>query len=175
MSRTWGSPPAPGAEDHPDQVAAQDARTGVRRCPTGCVAIENARGISSDTDSHSFICHGCGGAVCLGCRTTPVVGGLLFCTPCGNAQAAMSAQALPDLVDDDYTEPSEEPMTAGQMRALLAGVGDDVPLRALHGPHLKHGMREWDIVAARHILQGRAPEGPVVHFALYLAEVDEEE
>ncbi|WP_435109279.1 hypothetical protein [Nocardiopsis synnemataformans] len=168
MTRTWGTPPEPTAEDPPDQVAAQDARTGVRRCRTGCVAIKDARGVSSDVDSHSFICHGCGGAVCIGCRTTPVVSGMLFCTPCGNAQAAMSAQAFPDLVDDDYTEPSEEPMTAGQMRALLAGVGDDVPLRALYGPHLKNGMREWEIVAARHILQGKPPEGPRVCFALYL-------
>jgi hypothetical protein len=76
---------------------------------------------------------------------------------------------------EDVDVPSFEPITAGQMRALLAGVGDDVPLRALRGPHLRHGMREWEIVAARHILQGKPPQGPVVHFALYLEEVDEEE
>jgi hypothetical protein len=87
----------------------------------------------------------------------------------------MSAQAFPDLVDDDDLGPSEEPMTAGQMRTLLAGVGDDVPLRALAGPHLRNGMREWDIVAARHVLHGKAPEGPVVHFALYLEEADDGE
>lgn len=171
MTRTWGTPPEPTAEDHPDLVAQRDAQIRVRRCRTGCVAVEDARGVSSDVDSHSFTCYGCGGAVCIGCRTTPVASGLMFCTPCGNAQADNYAS----MGAEDVDVPTFEPITAGQMRALLAGVGDDVPLRALHGPHLKHGMREWNIVAARHILQGRAPEGPVVHFALYLEEVDEGE
>lgn len=177
MTCTWGAPPEPNAVDHLDMVAEHDARTGVRRCRTGCIAIEDARGISSDVDSHSFTCHGCGGAVCIGCRTTPVISGLLFCTPCGNAQAFLSAQAFPELVDDDDDSswPAVKPMTAGQMRALLAGVGDDVPLRALAAPHLKHGMSEWHIVAASHTLHGKAPAGPVVHFALYLEEADDTE
>lgn len=171
MTRTWGTPPEPTAADHPDKIAAQDARTGVRRCPTGCIAIENARGVSSDTDSHSFVCHGCGGTVCIGCRTTPMAWGPLFCTPCENAQT----ENYVSMGAEDVEVPLLEPMTAGQMRALLTGVGDDVPLRALRGPHLKNGMQEWDIVAARHVLQGKAPQGPVVRFALYLAEVDGKE
>lgn len=69
---------------------------------------------------------------------------------------------------EDVDVPVMAPITAGQMRALLAGVGDDVPLRALYGPPLRNGMQEWEIVAARRILQGRPPEGPRVHFALYL-------
>ncbi|OOC52427.1 MULTISPECIES: hypothetical protein [Nocardiopsis] len=165
MIRTWGTPPEPTAEDHPEMVARQDTRTGVQRCRTGCVAIEDTRGISSDTDSHSFLCHGCGGAVCIGCRTTPVVSGPLFCTPYGNAQAGNYAS----MGAEDVEVPAYAPITAGQMRALLAGVGDDVPLRALFDPHLKTGMQNWDVVAARHILQGKAPEGPQVRFALYLS------
>ncbi|MFC9937915.1 hypothetical protein [Nocardiopsis alba] len=157
MSRTWGSPPETTAVDHPARVAEEDLRNGTRRCPSGCVAIEDARGENSSTDSHSFTCHGCGGAVCIGCRSTPVTVGGMFCTPCCNTHEGHYASMG-----------AEEPITAGQMRALLTGVGDDVPLRALLGPHLKHGMQEWEIVAARLMLKGKAPEGPRAHFALQL-------
>jgi hypothetical protein len=82
----------------------------------------------------------------------------MFCTPCCNTHAGHYAS----MGAEDVDVPTMEPITAGQMRALLAGVGDDVPLRALLGPHLKHGIQEWEIVAARHLLKGKAPEGPRV-------------
>ncbi|KOX13683.1 hypothetical protein [Nocardiopsis sp. NRRL B-16309] len=163
MTRTWGTPPKPTAVDHPEKVAEADARTGTQRCPIGCVAIENARGESSSTDSHSFICHGCDGPVCIGCRSTPVTVGGMFCTWCCNAHDDFYSG-----LSDDVEVASEEPITAGQMRAILAGVGDEVPLLALRGPGLKTPPQFWDIVAVHYVLQGKPPEGPKARFALRL-------
>ena len=66
---------------------------------------------------------------------------------------------------EDVEVPGLEQITAGQLRALLAGMGDDVPLVAPHGTRLRTGMQRWEIVAARHVLQGGK-----ANFALYLRE-----
>lgn len=165
MTRTWGDPPPPTAFDHPYLVAEYDTRNRVQRCSTGCVAIEDALGESSDTDSHSFVCHGCGGNVCIGCRCTPVVDGATFCTPCNNAHDTMFAGMVVD--EEEFEGPSQEPLTVGQLQALLAGVGDDIPLRAIRERGLKSPRKEYEIVIARQTLRDTSA-GAQVQFGLVL-------
>ncbi|MGW5879429.1 hypothetical protein ACWFMI_23055 [Nocardiopsis terrae] len=151
MSLTWSDPPPPEAFDHPDKVAAEDERNGVTRCPQGCVAIANADP-NSDSDSDIFTCNGCGGGVCLGCHTTPTAFPSTFCTFCNRRQAEQWS-GLSD--DDSIVAPKRASITAGQLRKLLEGVADDVPLIAMTPPSLKARAQFFDIMVARPLVHGR--------------------
>lgn len=143
MSLHWSDPPPPTAFDHPGTVAADDDHHGITRCRQGCVATAIVDP-HSDTESRVFTCHGCGGGVCLGCRTTPTSFPGMFCTYCTRAHAEHWA----GLVDEDAV-PMRTPITVGQLRKLLEGVADDVPLMATTPPSLKTRSQCFDIVVAR--------------------------
>ncbi|RCV54644.1 hypothetical protein [Marinitenerispora sediminis] len=79
------------------------------RCAEGCRSLERALGRRAGADDHAFTCAACGHLVCAMCGTTPVEWAGYICRGC---VAPAPARHL----------------TAGQLRAALAGVADDTVL-----------------------------------------------